>query len=76
MDYFPLFAKLRQQPCLVVGGGEIAAAQGRALCDARGAIVTVNAPKLIAGLEALAAAGEITAQRREFDRQPRRRTVC
>lgn len=25
MDYFPLFLKLKDQPCLVVGGGEIAA---------------------------------------------------
>ena len=66
MDYFPLFAQLRQQPCLVVGGGEIAARKIRALRRA-GAIVTVNAPKLIDELEALAASGAITAQRREFD---------
>lgn len=25
MDYFPLFLKLKNQPCLVVGAGEIAA---------------------------------------------------
>ena len=58
MDYFPLFAKLSDQPCLVVGGGEVALRKVRQLLRA-GARVTVNAPELGAGLAALAAAGEL-----------------
>ena len=45
MDYFPLFAELHQQPCLVVGGGAVARRKIDLLLRA-GARVTVNAPEL------------------------------
>jgi uroporphyrin-III C-methyltransferase/precorrin-2 dehydrogenase/sirohydrochlorin ferrochelatase len=58
MDYFPLFAKLNDKRCLVVGGGQVASRKVRALRKA-GARVTVNAPALDDELNALVAAGEI-----------------
>ncbi len=45
MDYFPIFLKLHNQPCVVVGGGEIAVRKTRSLLDA-GARVTVIAPRI------------------------------
>ena len=44
MDYFPLFLKLKQQNCLVIGAGEIAARKIDLLARA-GAIITVIAEK-------------------------------
>ncbi|MCK5122429.1 MAG: hypothetical protein KAQ91_10620, partial [Methylococcales bacterium] len=42
MDYFPLFLKLKQQNCLVIGAGEIAARKIDLLARA-GALITVIA---------------------------------
>ena len=58
MDYFPLFAKLDDKRCLVVGGGTVAGRKVRALRNS-GARVTVNAPDLNDELSALASAGDI-----------------
>jgi uroporphyrin-III C-methyltransferase/precorrin-2 dehydrogenase/sirohydrochlorin ferrochelatase len=66
MEHFPLFANLRDRPCLVVGGGEVALRKVRQLHKA-GARVTVNAPDLAPGVAALAEAGEIRVERRPFD---------
>lgn len=43
MDYFPIFCQLKDKPCLLVGGGEIAERKARLLMDA-GAMITVVAP--------------------------------
>jgi uroporphyrin-III C-methyltransferase/precorrin-2 dehydrogenase/sirohydrochlorin ferrochelatase len=45
MDYLPIFFDIRNQPCLVVGGGEVAARKCAMLMRA-GARVTVLAPAL------------------------------
>ena len=63
MGYLPLFTDVTDQPCVVIGGGDVAADRVRALLDA-GAIVTVIAPSLIAQLEALA--DRITWRARRF----------
>ncbi|HKJ07616.1 MAG TPA: NAD(P)-dependent oxidoreductase, partial [Gammaproteobacteria bacterium] len=50
MDYLPLFHSLRGEPCVVVGGGVVAARKVRLLQQA-GATVTVVAPQLCTVLE-------------------------
>jgi uroporphyrin-III C-methyltransferase/precorrin-2 dehydrogenase/sirohydrochlorin ferrochelatase len=45
MDFLPVFINIRQQPCIVIGGGEVAARKVTLLLKA-GAEVTVVAPDL------------------------------
>ena len=66
MDYLPIFARLDQRPCLVVGGGAVARRKVDLLLAA-GADVTVNAPRLNAELSSLATAGRIRHEPGEFD---------
>ncbi|OHX21203.1 siroheme synthase CysG [Chromobacterium sphagni] len=58
MDFFPIFLKLQQQPCLVVGGGEAALRKARLLAAA-GARLQVAAPELAPELAEMAARGEL-----------------
>ncbi len=58
MDYFPIFLDLKNRPCTVVGGGDVASRKIALLLKA-GAKVTVVAPGLCPALQALADAGEI-----------------
>ena len=66
MDYLPIFARLDQRPCLVVGGGAVARRKVDLLLAA-GADVTVNAPALNEDLDAYSAAGRIRHEPGEFD---------
>lgn len=66
MQYLPLFARLTNRPCLVVGGGAVAERKVELLLAA-GARVTVNAPHLTPGLETGVAAGRIGVHRGPFD---------
>ena len=63
--YLPLFVDLREQSCLVVGGGTVAARKVDALLTV-GARVTVVAPALAAPLAALAAGGRLEHHARDF----------
>ncbi len=65
MDFLPIFLNLKQQPCLVVGGGEVAARKVQALIRA-GAAVTVVAPELGRELTPLAAEGALCHWARPF----------
>lgn len=65
MDYFPLFAKLSDQPCLIVGGGQVALRKYR-LVRRAGARITVVAPKLCDELDEAAVTGELHAIRERF----------
>ena len=58
MDFLPIFLDVRGQPCLVVGGGEVAARKCALLLRA-GAQVTVLAPELNAVFDGDLAAGRI-----------------
>jgi len=64
-SWLPLFLRLRDQPCLVVGGGAVAARKVDALL-ASGARVTVVAPVLGEALRGLREAGRITHHARAF----------
>ena len=65
MDFLPVFLDLVQQPCLVVGGGDVATRKVDLLLRAQAA-VTVVAPHVSAALGELAAAGRITHHAKRF----------
>ncbi|HYQ73263.1 MAG TPA: siroheme synthase CysG [Gammaproteobacteria bacterium] len=65
MDYFPLFLKVANRPCLVVGGGKVAARKIQLLRRA-GARVTVVSPRSCDEVLAFADAGEVTYVHRDF----------
>lgn len=60
---YPLFVDLRHLPCLVVGGGAVAAAKAMGLLGA-GAQVTVVAPAVLPAVEAL----DVRIERRPYRR--------
>jgi precorrin-2 dehydrogenase / sirohydrochlorin ferrochelatase len=57
--YYPVYIQLREQPCVVIGGGTIAEGKVKGLLDAQ-ANVTVIAPTLTAHLHDLARQKQIT----------------
>ena len=65
MDFLPIFLDIREQPCLVVGGGE-AAERKTALLLRAGGRVTVLAPVLCAAFDADLAAGRIAHRTDRF----------
>jgi uroporphyrin-III C-methyltransferase/precorrin-2 dehydrogenase/sirohydrochlorin ferrochelatase len=66
MDFFPVYVNLHDRPCLVVGGGVVAARKARALLAA-GARVTVNAPFFGAALLALRTENRLRLVHGPFD---------
>jgi uroporphyrin-III C-methyltransferase/precorrin-2 dehydrogenase/sirohydrochlorin ferrochelatase len=65
MDYFPVFLKVDGRPCLVVGGGKVAARKVTLLRRAGGR-VTVVAPRICDELQALSENESVTLVGREF----------
>jgi precorrin-2 dehydrogenase / sirohydrochlorin ferrochelatase len=63
--YHPVFLDLRHRPCVVVGGGPLAAGKARELCAA-GARVTVVAAAPAPDIEQLARTGQLALRRRPF----------
>ena len=66
MHYLPIFMKVADRPCLVVGGGAVAARKV-ALLRKAGAQVNVVAPELCDELDQLAQAGSIEYSQRGFE---------
>ena len=66
MDYFPVFLRLQSQPCLVVGGGEVALRKVRLLLGA-GAMLTVVAPTLCPGMAECVAQAKLRYLAEPFD---------
>lgn len=66
MRYFPVFFDLNDKPCLVVGGGDVAARKVALLCRA-GARVTVVSPELCESLRNRAGNKEIIHKARNFE---------
>ena len=65
MDYLPIFLKVRERPCLVVGAGKVAARKVALLLKA-GARVTVVSPQCCADVETLTAGSDVTCIERNF----------
>lgn len=58
MNYLPVFLDIRDRPCLLVGGGDVALRKVRQLLAA-GARVTVVAPELCPGLKEMQGEGRV-----------------
>ncbi len=65
MNYLPIFIKIRDEHCLVVGGGEVAARKVSLLQKA-GAKVTVVAPKIGTTLRLLSERTDIKFRQKKF----------
>jgi len=65
MKFLPIFLDIKQRPCLVVGGGEVAARKASQLISAQGK-VTIVAPSINDELLALLDKGEIEHIPAEF----------
>lgn len=65
MDFLPIFLAIREQPCLVVGGGEVAARKTALLLRAGGR-VTVLAPALSTAFDDYLAEGKVTHRAANF----------
>lgn len=68
MDYFPLFYQIKNRPCIVVGGGEVAARKVALLLKAN-ADVTVVSPELGSTLEQWKAENKISHITEKFSPQ-------
>jgi len=62
---YPVMLDVNGRSCLVVGGGGVALRKALGLVD-EGARVTVVAPEVVEPLDAMAAAGRLVVERREY----------
>lgn len=65
MEFFPIFLNIRQRPCLLVGGGEVAGRKATLLREA-GARITVVAPELSPTLSEMVERGDVAHRRGQF----------
>ena len=65
MGYIPIFFDVTGRPCIVIGGGEVAARKVESLIEA-GARVTVVSPRLSPPLQAAVARGLVTHIARDY----------
>ena len=72
MDYFPVFVNLKDQDCLVVGAGEIAARKIELLARA-GAKITVIAKKISPHVSSLEASCHLNVLQKSFTPEDLRR---
>jgi len=68
MRFYPAYLDLRDQPCLVIGGGPVAERKALSLLEA-GADVTIVSPVLTPKLQQLSESGKITHSRKSFSEQ-------
>lgn len=65
MDFLPIFLDVKNQPCILIGGGDVASRKARLLLKA-GATIEVIAPELCDKLERMVEKGDINYQRRRY----------
>ncbi|MDX1527709.1 MAG: siroheme synthase CysG [Gammaproteobacteria bacterium] len=65
MDYLPAFLNIKGRPCLIVGGGEVAARKAGLLLRA-GAILKVVAPEIGGDMADLAKSAVVSVEQRAF----------
>jgi uroporphyrin-III C-methyltransferase/precorrin-2 dehydrogenase/sirohydrochlorin ferrochelatase len=65
MDYLPIFTRIQNQPCVIVGGGAVAARKADLFIKA-GANVTVIAPALKTEMQFHLSNGQIHWQQAEY----------
>jgi uroporphyrin-III C-methyltransferase/precorrin-2 dehydrogenase/sirohydrochlorin ferrochelatase len=68
MDYLPIFINLKNEPCLIVGGGSVAARKAETLLQAGGR-VSVLAPQFSDPLSKRQESGHITLLTKSFEPQ-------
>jgi precorrin-2 dehydrogenase/sirohydrochlorin ferrochelatase len=66
--YYPIYLDLKDKPCVIVGGGEVAERKAKSLLSC-GARVLVISPRLNQGLEKLYQKGLIHYQAGDFSKQ-------
>ena len=66
MKYYPVYLDLRERPCVVAGGGQVAERKALSLLEA-GAEVRVISPSLTTKLQELSQAGKIAHLPKTFD---------
>jgi uroporphyrin-III C-methyltransferase/precorrin-2 dehydrogenase/sirohydrochlorin ferrochelatase len=66
MDYFPVFLNLKQQPCLVIGAGEVALRKIELLSRA-GAAITVIATEISDNVAAMETSHHLTLIKKSFE---------
>jgi uroporphyrin-III C-methyltransferase/precorrin-2 dehydrogenase/sirohydrochlorin ferrochelatase len=66
MDYFPLFIKLKEQKCLVVGAGRVAVRKIDLLSKA-GAVITVIAENISPAIDDIKDTHNLTIHKRRFE---------
>ncbi len=64
-SYYPIFLNIKDKPCVVVGGGEVAERKVRSLVE-QGAQVKVISQSLTRGLESLVQQGAVKVMLREY----------
>jgi len=67
MDFFPVFFNIKQQPCLVVGGGDIAFRKIQLLLKAGGEI-TVVSPDVCEAVQKLVNENKVKFVKRQFEK--------
>ena len=66
MKYYPVYLDLRERPCVVIGGGNVAERKTLALLEA-GAEVTIISPALTPKLHEFSDTGKITHLQKQFE---------
>jgi precorrin-2 dehydrogenase/sirohydrochlorin ferrochelatase len=66
MKYYPVYLNLRERPCVIAGGGQVAERKALSLLEA-GAEVTVISPSLTHKLQELSQSGKIVHLPKTFD---------